>query len=98
MDLEKILIKSFNVEENQWTHLLTKENFALPSNLFLMSLHGNLFLYFNGMETYQFSANNYTIRQIDSWIDEKLLIESEQLSVITLTKLPKQLKSSMDNV
>ena len=98
MDLEKVLIKVFNFEENKWTHLLTKENYGLAINLFLMSLHGNLFLYSHGMESYQFFASNYTMRQIESWIDEKVFMESEQLSVIALTKVPKQLKSSMENV
>ena len=100
MDLEKVLMKVFNFEENQWTHLLTKENYGLETNLFLLSLHGNLFLYSHGMESYQFSAttSNYTMRQTDSWIDEKVLLKSVQLSFIDLQKVPKHLSTSKENV
>ena len=89
MDFVKVLVQVFNIEEDQWVHLLTSEKYGLSGNIFLLSLHGNLFIFSYEMESYQFSANNFTLKQIDPWIDEKILMKSEQLSFIALNKVPK---------
>ena len=94
IDSTKVLIQVFNFEENNWIHLMTQKRHELSSNLFLLSLHGNIFLLSHEMENYQFSANNYTLKQIDPWIDEKVLMKAEQLSVIALNNVPKHLKGS----